>query len=96
VNVISAVVVYKAKRCFIAYHTTGDFEKLFPASYLMAWAETTGGTGGFSPNFWGGGYSILYPPNILGKNVSAPKIWGVWGGELEKGSKKKVVNFVVV
>ena len=55
-----------------------------------------GDRGEIIPQLLGWGDIVSYIPQHLGKNVSAPKIWGVWGGELEKGSKKKVVNCVVV
>jgi hypothetical protein len=32
-----------------------------------------GGGRGISPNFWVGGYSILYPPTFWEKNILAPQ-----------------------
>jgi hypothetical protein len=49
-----------------------------------------GGTGGIPPPTFGvGGYSILYPPNILGKKMFRRPRSGVTGGENWRNGVKK-------
>jgi hypothetical protein len=65
---------------------------------IYAWTETTGGTGGIFPPTFGVGDIVSHIPQHFRKKVSAPKIWGVWGWKLEKGSqrKTKVFTFIVL